>query len=320
MSSCKTTHLMRTFLIWVSFCLAVIAQVTGAPRTDEPSGVKFFTGSWKALLAEAKRQNKPVFIDVYTSWCGPCKLMAKEAFPDKKVGEKFNASFISYQIDAEKGEGVAIARRYTVRAYPTSLYVSTNGTLLHRSEGYDGIESLLTEADRALTGKKETYTLAMMDKDYAAGKRDVPFLATYLTKRAMVNMPDSTALNIYLDKIPQADWSSDKNLFIIAGNVEKYSKSLMATLYPKMIQLKNATDGASVSLHSTIGRGVRAMNEDYFKQAISRKDETILNEVIKVNEAYLEAMRGQPTPPEQAEQIASGYRARYYKQTTSSNK
>ena len=310
---------MRTFLTWISFCLAVVAQSAGAPRTDEPSGIKFFTGSWKALLAEAKRQNKPVFIDVYTSWCGPCKAMAKEAFPDKKVGEMFNASFISYQIDAEKGEGVEIAKKYAVDAYPTTLYVSANGTLIHRAIGYSGIRNMITEAERALTGKKETYTLAMMETDYAAGKRDTAFLSTYLTKRALTDKPNGDALAAYLTLIPRHDWTSDTNLYIIAGNVENYSESLMATLYPKMIQLKNATDGESVFLHSTIGRGVRAMNEDYFKQAISKKDETILDEVIKVNEAYLEAMRGQPTPPAQAEQIASGYRARYHKQTTSSN-
>ncbi len=311
---------MRTFLIWVSFCLAIVAQAVGAPRTEDPAGIKFFTGSWKDVLAEAKRQNKPVFVDIYTTWCGPCKLMAKEAFPNPKVGEKFNASFISYQIDAEKGEGVEIAKKYAVDAYPTALYVSANGTLIHRAVGYSGIKGLLTEAERALTGEKETYTLAMMEKDYAIGKRDIAFLSTYLAKRASTDKPNGDALDVYLKLIPRHDWTSDTNLYIIAGNVEKYSESLMATLYPKMIQLKNATDGESISLHSTIGRGVRAMNEDYFKEAISKKDETILNEVIKVNEAYLEAMRGQPTPPAQAEQIASGYRARYHKQTTSSNK
>ncbi len=232
---------MRTFLIWVSFCLAVTAQAVGASPTDEPSGIKFFTGTWKALLAEAKRQNKPVFIDVYTSWCGPCKAMAKEAFPDKKVGEKFNTSFISYQIDAEKGEGVAIARRYTVRAYPTSLYVSTDGTLLHRSEGYDGVDGMLQEAEKAIGAANEPVTLEAMEKDYTAGKRDVSFLAAYLTKRAMVDMPDSDALDVYLSKLPQADWSSDKNLFIISGNAKRYNKVALGLLSQRLDQLKAAS-------------------------------------------------------------------------------
>ncbi|WP_217371890.1 thioredoxin family protein [Spirosoma rhododendri] len=311
---------MKTFLHWFSLCLTVTATFAAAPRTDEPAGIKFFTGSWKAVLAEAKRQNKPVFVDIYTTWCGPCKLMAKEAFPNPQVGEKFNSSFINYQLDAEKGEGIEVAKKYAVDAYPTALYVSASGDLIYRAVGYEGIRVMMEEADRALTGKRDTYTLTMMEQDYAAGKRDTAFLAAYLKKRASEQKPDNDALMVYLKAIPKTDWTSNAALNIIAGNVERYSEPLMAVLFPKMLQLVTATDGETVSLHSTIGRGVRAMNEDHFKQAISKKDETILAEVIKVNEAYLEAMRGKPIPPDRAEQIANGYRNHFRQQTTGSDK
>jgi hypothetical protein len=246
--------------------------------------------------------------------------MAKEAFPNPQVGEKFNSSFINYQIDTEKGEGIEVAKKYAVDAYPTALYVSASGDLIHRAVGYEGIRVMMEEADRALTGKRDTYTLAMMEQDYAAGKRDTAFLATYLKKRASEEKPDNDALALYLKAIPQTDWASNTTLYIIAGNVERYSEPLMAVLFPKMIQLVTASDGETVSLHSTIGRGVHAMNEDHFKQAISKKDETILAEVIKVNEAYLVAMRGKPIPPDRAEQIADGYRTRFRTQTTGNSK
>ncbi|WP_170108654.1 thioredoxin family protein [Spirosoma oryzae] len=311
---------MRTFLIWVSFCLAVVAQVTGASRTDEPSGIKFFTGSWKALLAEAKRQNKPVFIDVYTSWCGPCKVMAREAFPNPKVGEKFNTSFISYQIDAEKGEGVEIARRYAVRAYPTSLYVSTEGTLLHRSEGYGGVDGMLQEAEKAIGAANEPVTLEAMQKDYAAGKRDVPFLSTYLTKRAMVDMPDSDALDVYLGKIPQADWSSDKNLFIISGNAKRYNKVALGLLSQRLAQLKAVEDPAVMELRNKIGHGVFTMNQDLFSQAIATENEQLVDDVIRNNVAYLEVARSEALPADIATKIAESYRRTFYLKTKNYDK
>jgi thiol-disulfide isomerase/thioredoxin len=311
---------MRTFLTWISFCLAVVAQSAGAPRTDEPSGIKFFTGSWKALLAEAKRQNKPVFIDVYTSWCGPCKAMAKEAFPDKKVGEKFNASFISYQIDAEKGEGVEIARRYTVRAYPTSLYVSADGTLLHRSEGYGGVNGMLQEADKAIDAANEPVTLGAMEKDYAAGKRDGPFLAAYLTKRAMVDLPDSDALDVYLNTIPQADWSSDKNLFIISGNAKRYNKVTLELLNQRLEQLKTIGDPAIVDLRNKIGHSVFVMNQDLFSQAIATKNEQLVDDVIRNNVAYLNTVRSEPLPAGVAENVDKGYRRKFYLETKNYDK
>ena len=67
-------------------------------------GIRFEQAEWTAVLSKAKAENKLVFIDVYTSWCGPCKIMVRDIFPQKEVGNKFNASFINFKIDAEKGK------------------------------------------------------------------------------------------------------------------------------------------------------------------------------------------------------------------------
>lgn len=140
-------------------------------RADEPIGIRFFSGSWKAALAEAKRQNKPLFVDVYANWCPPCRRMAREAFPDARVGEKYNNRFINYRIDAEVGEGVDLTRSYAVTSYPTLLYVAPNGELMQRSVGYGGTTSLLTLADRALAIPKLRWYLAKAAKATADSLR-----------------------------------------------------------------------------------------------------------------------------------------------------
>ena len=61
---------------------------------------------WQDVLAKAKKENKIVFVDAYTTWCGPCKWMAANIFPTKEVGDVFNASFVNAKIDMEKGEGI----------------------------------------------------------------------------------------------------------------------------------------------------------------------------------------------------------------------
>jgi len=75
-------------------------------------GIQLFEGSWDQLKTEAKKQHKPIFVDCYTSWCGPCKMMATKIFPQKEVGDFYNSNFVCYSVDMEKGEGIQLARKF----------------------------------------------------------------------------------------------------------------------------------------------------------------------------------------------------------------
>ena len=81
-----------------------------------------------------------MFIDFYTSWCGPCKMMMKNVFPLKEVGDYLNARFVCVKIDAEKGEGPELAKRYKVKAYPTFVAIDPDEEVLMTKEGgtFDG--------------------------------------------------------------------------------------------------------------------------------------------------------------------------------------
>ena len=68
-------------------------------------GVNFEHLSFREALDKAKSEQKYVFMDCYTSWCGPCKNMTQNVFPQKKAGDYFNPKFICVKYDMEKGEG-----------------------------------------------------------------------------------------------------------------------------------------------------------------------------------------------------------------------
>ena len=68
-------------------------------------GVDFKQITLKEALEQAKAQGKMVFMDCYTTWCGPCKMMTEEVFPQKEAGDFFNAHFVNVKFDMEKGEG-----------------------------------------------------------------------------------------------------------------------------------------------------------------------------------------------------------------------
>ena len=99
--------IVLSLLLVFTACLASHAQ-----------GVKFETGAWSEMLAKAKAENKLVFVDVYTKWCGPCKHVSETVFPQEKLGEYYNAHFINFKIDAESPEGpfsllIGMAEQFT---------------------------------------------------------------------------------------------------------------------------------------------------------------------------------------------------------------
>jgi thioredoxin 1 len=99
--------------------------------SEKSSGILFYEGTLDEAFKLAKKENKLVFIDVYATWCRPCKMLKRNTFSDKKIGEFYNKNFINVEIDAEKGEGKEIAAKYNVRAYPTLLFVNPDGTVVH---------------------------------------------------------------------------------------------------------------------------------------------------------------------------------------------
>ncbi|MCY0967835.1 thioredoxin family protein [Chryseobacterium wangxinyae] len=126
-------------------------------------GIKFEEGNFKSLLAKAKKENKLIFIDAYAVWCGPCKLMVKNIFPLKPVGDYYNANFINAKIDMEKGEGIDLAKKYNVRAFPTYLFINGDGEEVHRTLGYveekDFIQFAMDAGDpnKRLTALKQKF-------------------------------------------------------------------------------------------------------------------------------------------------------------------
>ena len=127
-------------------------------------------------VAAAKSEGKLVFVDVMTSWCGPCKMMAREVFPQKMVGDYMNKTFVCIKIDAEKGEGVQIAKTYNVHSYPTFLMLDTEKREVARLIGYKEGESFVTELQRLLNPDATPEKLKAL---YESGQRNAWLIKNY---------------------------------------------------------------------------------------------------------------------------------------------
>lgn len=123
-------------------------------------------------LELAKSEKKLVFIDCYTSWCGPCKIMAKEVLPQKEVGDFLNERFVCVKYDMEEGEGPEIAKRYKVDAYPTFLLLNADGDLINPIVGMTPAGGEFIYKVKLALGEIST---VKMDSLYAAGESNDSF-------------------------------------------------------------------------------------------------------------------------------------------------
>jgi len=129
--------LVIAVIVIFAFVPKVKTSSTLKETANEPEqGLQFIEADWHKALAEAKKQHKLIFLDAYASWCGPCKLLKKNTFPDKEAGEYFNSNFINIAIDMEKGDGPALAEKYGVNAYPTLIITDANGKIITYTQGY----------------------------------------------------------------------------------------------------------------------------------------------------------------------------------------
>src|SRR5690349_25138928 len=113
------------------FFLCLLAVAVAFTAFGE--GINFENGDWNSVVAKAKKEPKLIYVDVYTTWCGPCKILEKQIFPLKEAGDKYNKSFVNHRIGAEKGEGIELAKKYEVSGYPTHLFIDpVNGAVVYR--------------------------------------------------------------------------------------------------------------------------------------------------------------------------------------------
>jgi thiol:disulfide interchange protein len=113
-------------------------------------GIHFIENDWDLALKTAHDQNKLVFLDIYATWCGPCKMLKQYTFTDSSVGEFFNKNFISVSVDGEKGVGPQLAQQYSIEGYPTLVVADATGKPVLLTVGYIPADVLMQFANEAL--------------------------------------------------------------------------------------------------------------------------------------------------------------------------
>lgn len=250
--------------------LSLLAFLFSLSLSSFAQGIEFFHGTWEEALVKAEVEGKLIFVDAYTTWCGPCKKMSANVFPVAEVGDVFNANFINVKLDMEKAESVSFRKVHPVRAYPTLLWVNSKDEAVHTSVGGKQVSSLISVAKEAIAKQDDLEALAA---EWEAGDRDPKLAFTYIRALVRRQEPHLKVANDYLRN--QKDLTSPDNLNIIqvaATNADSRIFDLLMKNKAALIAL-NGQDEFDASVK-------RAVNATKAK-ALEFKNPSLLETAVK---------------------------------------
>lgn len=257
--------------------------------------VKFITEDWSGLLKEAKAQNKYVYIDGYTDWCGWCKVLDKNTLSDTMVGNFMNAHFISAKMEMEKDEwGKKIALKYAVDVFPTGLVFNSDGKLVYVLTGYSPSDHFLKSIKKSVS-KENQLNLKGFSKKF-----DLVYPYFYLKAMAgngKREFPKDEQVNGYLqtqkDKFSESAWVIWKRFGYQLNEANK------------KFFLENSAEFKELYGREDVEDIITNFASKMVEGAIATKDKNELDEAMRMIDRYIS----------EPEKVKISYMAVYYKKT-----
>jgi len=190
-------------MIRKTFLLCVI--LLSLHLTSKAQGINIFHGMLTEAKAEAKKENKFLAIDCYTDWCGWCKFMVRNVFPQKEAGDFYNANFVFYEMNMEQGEGKDVARQYKLQMYPSFLFFDPDGAFVHYYFGAATTPDAFIKVGQ--TAMDSMHNCRGLAYRFFQGEHDTAFLKQLINTVGYYADPKITekALSAYWASIPEKE-------------------------------------------------------------------------------------------------------------------
>jgi thiol-disulfide isomerase/thioredoxin len=231
-------------------------------------GIEFFHGKWSEALERAAKEDKLIFVDAYTKWCGPCKRMAAETFTQEKAGAFYNKNFICVKMDMEDAENMEFIEKFPVSSYPTLMFIDGKGKITKKTVGFQDIASLLSLGKSALSSLDNS---AEFEKKYTAGDRTPELVYSYIKALNRAGKPTLKIANEYLLK--QKDLKTPENLKIIFEAATEADSRIFDLLVQNKAQISTlmtesaVNDRITSACENTVDKAIKFKNDQLFEEA-----------------------------------------------------
>ncbi len=265
---------MRKINIFKQLCLLICLLFFSQTAAIFSQTVEFLDSDFDKAKKAAAAQHKLIFIDFYTDWCKPCKMMSMEAFTDADIADKMNAFFINFKANAERGEGLSLKSKYGVQSYPTVMLLDSNGTILTQKSGYGGALAFSNFIDLIINQLPNGATFLAAQKKFNRGNRDFQLLLFYarLRKRMGLSVEPLTAA-IIKDLPPDSLKNDNFQQFIMS-----YAYDLTGKTFDYILENRE---------NPIYESRLKTLISQNFKNACKNDDKNHLKQILKANEKIL---------------------------------
>jgi thiol-disulfide isomerase/thioredoxin len=204
----------------------------------------------QAALKAAKKDNKAVMIDFYTTWCGPCRMLDRATWPDKDVQKFFADELIGLKVDADRNR--MLRYEYKIRSFPSMVFLTPDGAEIGRLVGFHRPNLFLQNA-RSILAKWDKTAAAPAagpsDNDPAATDKQLSALERMKHARELAEKGERAAA------LTELLWCYDHG----AASDPVFASVRLSFLIPQIAQLGEEWPQATAELKKRRAEAVRAV-------------------------------------------------------------
>jgi thiol-disulfide isomerase/thioredoxin len=269
----------------------------------------YFDEAYRDVFKNAKKENKMVFIDFYTTWCGPCKLFENEIANNSIFKNFVLSNFITTKINAEIEENKTIVKKYGLTGYPTFIIANSNGDEIDRIVGLkaNNVNEFISALEKIISGKGK---LNNLEQDFYQNPDSLELFKTIILDKLLTR-------NLFIKTIELTDFAIENS-----NNKELKTEAQLYRAYSMIRQKKQPSPNPMIDFIKNEGISNEfkeyGLGELYFYHRRNNNMDSInyyLNALIKGNfndhlgyvRDYAEFLYKQNKNIERADSLANEY-------------